>query len=235
MFICNTDNDFAKETAYIDKILSRRVEGLLLAPTPDPRSEDHLSRLRTHDLKFVVIHRRLQRDTAEVVRVDGESAARALTSDLIKAGRRRIGFLGLPFTDSTSMDRLAGYKAALRRAGIPYDLNLVREGDVEDGRVGAGPGWGNWRPGACWRCRQDRLVRSRKSSSSRRSTCPRTLVEPAGGRHGHLAQPSPCNLRLHTIPRWPSTRRTRSECGMCDASGHFARRGTRSHKAARTS
>jgi LacI family transcriptional regulator len=136
VFICNTDNDFDKETAYVDKLLSRRVEGLLLAPTPDLRSEEHLPRLRTHDLKFVVLHRRLQQDTAEVVRIDGESAATALTSELIKTGRRRIGFVGLPFSDSTSMDRLAGYKAALRRAGIPYDADLVREGDVEEGKGG---------------------------------------------------------------------------------------------------
>lgn len=136
VFICNTDNDVAKETAYIDKLLSRRVEGLLLVPTPDVRSEEHLSRLRTHDLKFVVVHRRLQQETAETVRVDGESAARAMTAALIKRGRRRIGFISLPFADSTSFDRLAGYKAALRRAGISYDPDLVREGDVDDGKGG---------------------------------------------------------------------------------------------------
>lgn len=136
VFICNTDNDVAKESAYIDKLISRRVEGLLLVPTPDLRSEDHLARLRSHDLKFVVVHRRLQHETAEAVRTDGESATRRMTAELIKAGRRRIGFIGLPFTDSSSFDRLTGYKAALRRAGIDFDPGLVREGDVEEGGGG---------------------------------------------------------------------------------------------------
>jgi DNA-binding LacI/PurR family transcriptional regulator len=136
VFICNTDNEVAKEAAYIEKLLRRRVEGLLLVPTPDLRSEEQLPRLRTHGLKFVVVHRRLRHANAEIVRSDGESAARSLTSELIKAGHTRIGFVGLPFSDTSSADRLAGYQAALRSAGIAYDPALVREGDVELGNGG---------------------------------------------------------------------------------------------------
>jgi len=136
VFICNTDNDVAKEASYIERLLRRRVEGLLLVPTPDIESEIQLRRLRSHALKFVVVHRRLQDFPAEVIRSDGESAARALTNALVKAGRGRIGFVGLPFTDTSSADRLQGYRAALCTAGIEFDPALVRQGDADHGSGG---------------------------------------------------------------------------------------------------
>jgi DNA-binding LacI/PurR family transcriptional regulator len=136
VFICNTDNDVAKEDAYIERLMRRRVEGLLLVPTPDVESEQHLHRLRRHGMKFVVVHRRLVNFTAEVVRSDGESAARSLTSELVKAGRTRIGFVGLPFADPSRADRLSGYKSGLRTAGIAFDPGLVREGDAGVGDSG---------------------------------------------------------------------------------------------------
>lgn len=133
VFICNTDNDVAKEASYVERLMRRRVEGLLLVPTPHIESEEQLRRLRNHRLKFVVVHRRLQDFPAEVIRSDGESAARALTAALVRDGRRRIAFVGLPFTDTSSADRLQGYRAALRSAGIAFDPALVREGGVEQG------------------------------------------------------------------------------------------------------
>lgn len=136
VFICNTDNNVAKEASYIERLLRRRVEGLLLVPTPDIESEHQLQRLRNHRLKFVIVHRRLQDFPAEVVRSDGESAARALTRALIKAGRTRIAFIGLPFSDTSSADRLQGYRAGLRAAGIEYDPNLVRQGEADHGSGG---------------------------------------------------------------------------------------------------
>ena len=128
VFICNTDNDPVKEEAYIERLLQRRVEGVLIVPTPDPVSERQLHRLRQHNMKFVVVHRKMPRSIADVVRSDGEGAARALTAELVRAGRRRIAFVALPFSDQSSLDRLKGYRDALDEAGLPYDPALVRSG-----------------------------------------------------------------------------------------------------------
>ena len=136
VFICNTDNNVAKEASYIERLLRRRVEGLLLVPTPNIESEVQLRRLRSHALKFIVVHRRLQDFPAEVIRSDGESAARALTTALIRSGRRQIAFIGLPFTDTSSADRLQGYRASLQATGIEFDVSLVREGDANHGSGG---------------------------------------------------------------------------------------------------
>lgn len=129
VFICNTDNDPVKEDGYIKRLLQQRVEGVLIVPTPDPASELQLHRLRRHKVKFVVVHRRMASTVADVVRSDGEGAAHALTTELARSGRRRIAFVGLPFSDLSSQDRLKGYRDALNAAGLPIDPALIRSGE----------------------------------------------------------------------------------------------------------
>jgi LacI family transcriptional regulator len=136
VFICNTDQDLTKEAAYIESLIRRRVEGVLFVPTPTNESEEQLLRLRQHGVKFVVIHRRLKRVSADVVRSDGETAAERLTAELIRRGSRRIGYVGLPLDDITSADRLEGYRRALKQAGLTASPDLIRTGDAAPGDGG---------------------------------------------------------------------------------------------------
>lgn len=63
----------------------------------------------------------------------------AATEHLLGLGHRRIGIVNGPPVLACSMDRLAGYYAALDRAGVSPDLALVTEGDflASGGRRGA--------------------------------------------------------------------------------------------------
>jgi DNA-binding LacI/PurR family transcriptional regulator len=45
---------------------------------------------------------------------------------LIEIGRRKIAYLGLDEDDKADHDKLRGYRAALARAGIPFDPRRVR-------------------------------------------------------------------------------------------------------------
>jgi LacI family transcriptional regulator len=130
VFICNTDNNTVKEAAYVERLLRRRVEGVLMVPTPDPESEVQLARLRRQGVKFVVIHRRLLGMTADVVRSDSGEAARRLTVELARAGRKRLAFVGLPLPDPASQDRLAGFRAGLEASGLAFDEAFVRTGEA---------------------------------------------------------------------------------------------------------
>jgi hypothetical protein len=72
------------------------------------------------------------------VRIDNRSAARKLTTFLIRLGHRRIGFISGPSTHADSLERRVGYQDALRKAGIPVQIELTREGDFAgqgDGEV----------------------------------------------------------------------------------------------------
>ncbi len=131
VFICNTDNDPDKETGYIERLLRHRVAGVVIVPTPFPASETQLERLRQHEVPFVVVHRRLHRVAADVVRSDGQGGARQLTTELLKRGYRRIAFVGLSLMDSSSQERLDGFTEAHRQAGLSPDPRLIRIGERE--------------------------------------------------------------------------------------------------------
>ena len=62
------------------------------------------------------------------------------TQHLLGQGHRRIGYIGGPFTTSTSFDRLVGYRRAHLEAGVYIDESLIVEASfrAEGGAVAAG-------------------------------------------------------------------------------------------------
>jgi LacI family transcriptional regulator len=126
LFLCNTDGDPAKEERYIENLLRRRVAGIAIVATLD--SAVLLTRLQTHDLPFVMLHRKIAGIEADVVRSDSRAGAVALTQRLLDQGLRRIAYVGGPLAGSLGQDRLAGYRDALTAAGIAPDPELIKLG-----------------------------------------------------------------------------------------------------------
>lgn len=126
IFLCNTDDDQAKEERYIDILLRRRVAGIAIVPTL--HSADLLGRLRARQQPFVMLHRKVQDIDADVVRSDSRAGAFALTKRLVDAGHRRIAYVGGPMAGSLGQDRFAGYREALATAGLEPEPALVKAG-----------------------------------------------------------------------------------------------------------
>ncbi|MGH2533040.1 MAG: LacI family DNA-binding transcriptional regulator [Thermomicrobiales bacterium] len=127
MFLCNTDDDPAKEARYIDILLRRQVEGILIVPTP--ASVPHLQRLWQRGIKFVVLHRKVDGVKADIVRGDSRAGVRALTKQLLDAGWRRIAYVGGSTNLAFGRERLAGYQETLRAASVKIDPALIRVGN----------------------------------------------------------------------------------------------------------
>lgn len=127
VFLCNTDDDPAKEERYLDILLRRRVEGVTIIPTPG--SVALLRRLRQRGMQLVVLHRQMAELDVDSVRGDSRGGAFALTAHLLDAGRRRVAYVGGPLVFSSGRERLAGYQAALRAAGLEPDPALVAVGE----------------------------------------------------------------------------------------------------------
>ncbi len=67
----------------------------------------------------------------DVVTMQNEVAAAAVTSHLLESGRRRVAVVGAGIDDTTGSPglRMNGYRAALADAGVPFDPDLVVPGD----------------------------------------------------------------------------------------------------------
>lgn len=124
--------DPALEQPMVEGLLKRGLSGLVLAPiTPD---QSYLS-VWSERLPVVFVDRQPSRLTADSFTEDDEGGADVATTHLIEHGHRRIAFLGDRPILRTTAGRLAGYRAALDRAGIAERADLIVLG-VSD-RAGA--------------------------------------------------------------------------------------------------
>jgi LacI family transcriptional regulator len=128
LFLCNTDDDAAKEARYLEALLRHRVGGIVIVPTTE--SGPALRRLRHHEMMFVQIHRSVEGVESDIVRGDGRGGAFALTRHLLDAGCRRIAYVGAPLTIFIGRDRFLGYRDAMAGAGVAVDPALVKHGPV---------------------------------------------------------------------------------------------------------
>ena len=116
VIFCNSDEDEAKERNYLDLLLQKRVDGLLLVPARDGSSS--LQAAQAQGVPVVVIDRRASGCQADVVRCDSEGGAYALARLLISLGHRRMALLNGPHGVSTADDRSAGFLRGLRESGL---------------------------------------------------------------------------------------------------------------------
>jgi LacI family transcriptional regulator len=111
VIICNTDESQEQEDNYIQLLLQKRVDGVLLVPAETHSQSIEL--LRRHNTPVVIIDRYVENGGVDVVRGDSESGAYQLTKFLIDLGHKRITLLSGPDSVSTSIDRVRGYKRAM--------------------------------------------------------------------------------------------------------------------------
>lgn len=129
VFLCNTDENAAKQQRYLDVVIGQRVDGVLIAPYSSEGGD--LARLRDRNIPTVVIDRYIDSWEVDSVSGDSLSGARALVSHLIALGHRRIAILAGPAAASTAVDRVAGYRLAFAEAGIAEDPRLIRFGEYK--------------------------------------------------------------------------------------------------------
>jgi LacI family repressor for deo operon, udp, cdd, tsx, nupC, and nupG len=67
--------------------------------------------------------------TGPAIRIDNRAAAKTMVNYLISLGHKRIGVISGLKDNPHAIDRLEGYKEALADAGIPFEKDLIAEGD----------------------------------------------------------------------------------------------------------
>jgi LacI family transcriptional regulator len=107
-----------------DLVLRRRVDGVLVVPTAHAQHELHAELSRWAPMVF--LDRRPAGVSADAVVLDNHGGARSAVEHLLAQGHRRIAYIGGDPSVTTGARRLAGYRQALKRAGIAVDPDLVR-------------------------------------------------------------------------------------------------------------
>ncbi|HYL81677.1 MAG TPA: LacI family DNA-binding transcriptional regulator [Candidatus Acidoferrum sp.] len=126
VILCNTDNRPRLQEEYVEVLRQRRVDGIIFGSVflHDPVVEG----LVEAGYPCIMYNRRLRSGRGNYIVLDNLRASQELTRHLLGLGHRHIGFVsGLPQL-STAAERLRGYRAALRGAGLLVDPRLIRPG-----------------------------------------------------------------------------------------------------------
>src|SRR5437588_9786872 len=139
LVLCNSDENAQREAACLNALETRAVDGVLLASAGV--ADEHLERLVRAGFPIVLVDRDLPELGAPAVLLDNEGAAYSAVWHLITRGHRRIAMLSGRAAISTTTERVAGYRRALRDAAIDVDQCLVVSGEStsEGGVVAANP------------------------------------------------------------------------------------------------
>lgn len=132
LMLIDTDDDREMESAAIDALLDRQVEGLIYA-----RMKHRVVRVPCTAASVPTVLLDARCDDAHIPGVvpDEVGGARSAVRHLLVTGHRRIGFVQTTDPVPAASERLRGYRSALAEAGIDFDPELV----VEDPHEGAFP------------------------------------------------------------------------------------------------
>lgn len=128
VFLSDTRDDPEIEFDVVRALLQRRVDGLILAPSADParRTLRYLAEKRVP----CVLVDRIPDDSFDQVGVDNFEAIRALVHRVASDGHRRIGYVGGAAGFETTLERVAGFRAAHADLGLVCDEALVQVGNA---------------------------------------------------------------------------------------------------------
>ncbi len=125
--LCNTDESEDKQEQYIQMLLRRRIDGILLVPTSNDPAPIEL--IKKQNVPVVLMDRHVPEVDVDIVRSDSEEGAYLITKHLLSLGHQQIAMLSGPKNISTSVDRVNGYRQALQDAGLPTSDEKVFWGE----------------------------------------------------------------------------------------------------------
>ncbi|MDA4894056.1 LacI family DNA-binding transcriptional regulator [Streptomyces sp. MS2A] len=135
LLIADPHDDPEHERRAVQLLHERRVDGMIVAPSAEPR--ELVAYLTRHRVPAVFLDRVVDVPEAEdaprfdQICAEGAEPTTGLVGHLAGLGHRRIGLVAGRPGLSTTRERITGYRHGLAAAGLPYDERLLVHGDSE--------------------------------------------------------------------------------------------------------
>lgn len=122
MILCSTENSREREYEYLNLLIGKNVDALVLNTTG--KNDAYIVNL-SKNMPIVLVNRKITHPefAGDFVDTNGYEGCYHLTKLLLNIGHRKIYVLHGPQHLSNSQERLAGFKAAMKEAGITVDAS----------------------------------------------------------------------------------------------------------------
>ncbi|MFZ5753312.1 MAG: LacI family DNA-binding transcriptional regulator [Bacillota bacterium] len=136
VLLCNTEEKEHKERDYLEMLIEKRVDGLIL--TSSLLRKVDFDQIKEKQIPFVMIGKNEGNIEANRVFTDYILGGYLATQHLIEIGYTAIAHISGPKSQLASREKLQGYKKALQEANISLDERYIVEGDneIEGGYLG---------------------------------------------------------------------------------------------------
>ena len=121
LILCNSEGDVDRERFYINVLLEKQVDGLILVAAGSSTSSIADIALPP----MVVVDRDLPNIHADAVLTENAQGGRLATGHLLALGHRRIACITGASDVTSAAERATGYRQALVAAGVAVDESLV--------------------------------------------------------------------------------------------------------------
>ncbi|MBC6992382.1 MULTISPECIES: LacI family DNA-binding transcriptional regulator [Hymenobacter] len=119
VMICQSKESYQMEVSNVQALVASRVDGLLICHSRETENFDHVRPEACRGIPVVHFDRVCNELNSAKVILDDWDGAFAVTEHLIQEGCRRIAVLAGPESLLISRQRIAGYRSALQKYGLP--------------------------------------------------------------------------------------------------------------------
>lgn len=135
LLLTDTHDEVVDELRAVSDLLTRRVDAILLAPSADPSKA--LGHAQRQGVPVVLIDRLTSADMDHIA-TEGVEPTASLVDHLVACGHSRVAMISGKPGLGTTVERLTGYRAGLRRNDLPFAEELLVCGEsTEEGAQAA--------------------------------------------------------------------------------------------------
>jgi len=129
LFLCNSDNNFAKEETYLRELQTYLPSGLIIMTSDIKGSTKLAEAYRATGSHVVYVDRLPYQWDGDTVTSMNEQGSYEATKYLISLGHRKLAMISGPSQLTNSGERVAGFRRALDEAKIKLAPKYIQEGD----------------------------------------------------------------------------------------------------------
>ncbi|HAQ07190.1 MAG TPA: LacI family transcriptional regulator [Bacillus bacterium] len=136
VIVCNADDNPEKEEKYIQMLLAKQVDGMVIFPTGGNLDLYHSMVKVKYPVVFM--DRIIEGVGIDAFLLDNENATLLAVEHLIDRGHRRIGMVtpSIERPITPRIERIRGYKKALEKYSLPLNDGYVRSMNMEELKFG---------------------------------------------------------------------------------------------------